>query len=114
MPDLTDSGITLQVIGHDSKAFREGAKRFGQRVMDGEKQTVDFLDSQNTELVATCIVGWTGLEEDDGTPTPYSHAKAVELMGMPELAFVREQVEAYAGKRMNFFSADKGEVGIQG
>jgi hypothetical protein len=103
MPDGTPTGIVLKVVGQDSKEFRNFAKRIASQVMSREdKVSVDELEKQGAEAVAACIVGWTSFLTN-GEPLPYSPEKAIELMATPELAFVREQVEAYVTQRANFF-----------
>ncbi|MEJ7929845.1 hypothetical protein WG922_07665 [Ramlibacter sp. AN1015] len=114
MPDGSPSGIVLQVVGHDSAQFTATAKKWANVMLekeDGAKTNIDELEKQNADLVASFIVGWTGLEEN-GAPLPYSHEKAVQLMSMPELKFVRERVEAFASKRTNFFRPRTQAVGV--
>lgn len=104
-PDGSPSGLVLQVVGQDSKAFREVAKKFAKQMLGTDaRPDIDHLEQQNGELIAACIVGWSGLDDATGS-VPYSADKAVELMLTPELSFIREQVEGFAGKRTNFFRA---------
>ncbi len=107
MPDGTETGIVLKVVGQDSQKFRRTAKQFANVMLaSDQKPTAEELEKHGAELAAACIAGWTGLEEGE-QPIPYSHEKAVELMSMPELSFIREQVEGFASKRANFFRSSK-------
>lgn len=107
LPDGSPTDIKFKVVGQDSKAFRDVAKRYAQQFMGSEdRPSIDVLEQQNSELVAACIVGWSGLTEG-GEPLVYSKEKAVELMLNAELAFLREQVETHVAKRANFFCTNK-------
>jgi hypothetical protein len=110
LPNGDASGIVLKVVSKDSVQYKQAAKKFGQSFMDGKKMTIDEADSANAELAASCIVGWTGLENDDGTELTYSPKVAVQLMANPELAFMKEQVEAFIVNRLNFFRGSKAEA----
>ena len=104
-PDGEPTGIVLKVVGQDSKQVREVTKRFAL-IMDEQKPTLERMnqvEQRASEIVAACIVGWTGLEDEDGNPLPYSPDKALELVSKPELAFISEQVVRYAADRQNFF-----------
>jgi len=103
LPDGTPTDIKLKLVGQDSTQFRTVAKKFAKQMLNNEgKPDIDVLEAQNAELSAACIVGWSGLTENDAE-VPYSPQKAQELMALPQLAFIREQVEGYVAKRTNFF-----------
>lgn len=102
LPDGEPTGIKFKLVGQDSKQFRDLARQFQQKFLGDAKPTADDLEQMNVALTAACIVGWTGLT-DSGEPVPYAKDKALELMAMPELAFIREQVERFTASRRNFF-----------
>lgn len=105
-PDGSPTGLKLKVVGQDSKQFREVAKQYGQQMLGSDsKPDIDLLEKQNTELIASCIVGWDEVIGDDGNPVMYSPENAKALVGTPELTYIRNQVEAYIGQRANFFRA---------
>jgi hypothetical protein len=122
MPTGEPTGITLKVVGQDSKQFRDASKKIAATMIgrdEDEKPDVELLEAQSVDMAAACVVGWTGLEhqvqneevnEQGETivktrlePLPYSSAKAVELLSMPQLTFMRQQVEAFVSKRAAFF-----------
>lgn len=107
LPDGENSGIVLKLISLDAPAPRSVARTYAQNFV-GTKPTIEALEQQNGEVVAACIVGWSGLEDETGAPLPYSAEKAKELMCNSELAFVREQVESFISKRVNFFRREPG------
>lgn len=104
LPDGSPTDIRFKVVGQDSTKFRNVARQMAKSMIgrEGEKPDIDALEQSNVELIASCIVGWSGLTKN-GEEHPYSHAAAVELLGTAELTFIREQVEAYVSKRANFF-----------
>lgn len=106
LPNGAETGIVLDVVGQDSAQYRAVMLRQSKAFLGMEQNTVDpaALAHMNAERVASHIVGWTNLEDEQGAPLAYSAEKAIELMAKPELSFVREQVEAFAEKRTNFFS----------
>ena len=95
------TGVFLHLIGQDTKVFRDKARAVAKSLNGKKPGTVEFdqLEKQNVELAATCIVGWSD-EEAFGVYTP---ARALELMQMDELSWVREQVEEFVKDRANFF-----------
>lgn len=96
----------LHIVGEDSKGFRDLSKRLLKDRLANSKDgkaniDVDQIEKDNIALSAVCIIGWdTELENAFGVYTP---ERAVELMGIPELAWMKEQVEAFKGERSNFF-----------
>lgn len=109
MPDGSPSGLELQLVGQDSESFSKTSKKWAQRMLEkqGETHNIDDLELQNAELIASLIVGWN-------LTTPYSPEEAVKLVLKPELRFVREQVEAFASKRTNFFRSSSSPAGAGG
>jgi hypothetical protein len=99
-----DTDLVFQVISTDNSHFQKRAMEFGQRMMrNPDSISLAESDTFNAESYAACITGWTGWEDDDGNPIPYSHAEALAIMTNPGLSWVRKQVEGYVMKRTNFF-----------
>jgi hypothetical protein len=109
MPTGEKTGIVFQIVGQDSKAFRTTAKRIAEaNLKRQDAATVDEMYNQSIELVCSCVVGWSGLEQDGSDqPLEYSPEKALELLSNPELQFIREQVEAFITQRATFFQHTK-------
>lgn len=103
MPNGEDSGVTLKVVSLDGSAPRAVARAYAQSIVGTDTPDIAAMEKQNAEIVSACIVGWSGLQDDDGQPLPYSADKCLELLGNSELAFIREQVETFVSKRVNFF-----------
>lgn len=103
-PTLGATGIILNLVGQDTKEFRDKVKQIAKfaTLNKAKDLDIDMLEQQNLELVAACIVGWTGLEED-GIAIPFSTKKAFEIISDPAYSIVKEQVEVFVANRKNFF-----------
>jgi len=104
-PEIGPTGIFINLIGQDSKVFRDKAKVIASSLVGKSSKDADYdkLITQSIELAAACIVGWSGLEDEEGNEIPYSPAKALELVADPGLAYLKEQVEEFIADRKNFF-----------
>lgn len=97
-------GLTLHVVGHDSKQFRDTYREILKSTQGKKEADLLELEKSNLRLVAACIVGWDAeAEEAFG---PFSTARALEIVAMDELSFIKEQVEAFISERSNFFRTD--------
>lgn len=106
-PDGTEAYIDL--YSGDSEIARRHSRTVQQRRIDmrrGGKVTVEEIEAETVELLAALTAGWmlVGL---DGQPIeiPYSEQNARDLYAEPGLAWLREQVNAFAGDRANFSRA---------
>ena len=108
LPNGDDTGIVLQVVGKESTQFFDASTKWTTHVQERNenKMTLKEMKEMQADLLASLIVGWSGLTEN-GSPLPYSHATAVRLMDMPELTFLRNAVEEFASDRTNFFRSSK-------
>lgn len=98
------TGVVFNVVGHDSKPFREKARAI---LKSKQNKTTTALDTEleNQELVAACIVGWNASAEE--AFGPYTPQRAAEIVKMDELVYVREQLEVFIAQRANFFRSSK-------
>lgn len=99
-PGTGPTGIYFNLIGQDSKAFRDKARAIAKS-LNAKQKDVDFtsLEDKNDELIATCVVGWSDTEAFG----EYSPARALEIIKMDELSWIKEEVEAFIKERANFF-----------
>lgn len=96
------SVTAMDLNGPSSTAARE----IGRYIINNETPDPEVVHDIDTKMIAAAIVGWTGLEDDNDQPIPYSPEKALELMRMPELSNVRRQVQKFASVRANFFRSE--------
>lgn len=105
LPNGEETDITIKVVGQDSKQFREVSKKWASEIMNAErtkKFDPELYERQQLEICLACITGWAGLQEDD-VEIPFSQEKAKELLAMPELSFIRDQLSGFIAERGNFF-----------
>jgi hypothetical protein len=99
------TGLYLSILPEDSEVYRKKVAELARRrVKAGSELDVVSENELNlelaAELTAASVVGWSNDEAFDG---PYSPERAIELMKLDGLAWVREQVAAFRSKRTNFF-----------
>lgn len=90
-------GVTVNIVGKNSSQFKnkfyeivEKAQAAGQdKKLPAEKMKA--AEVQGAELIAHCIVGWSDNEFFEGE---YSVDRALQIVGAPELAWVKEQLDA--------------------
>ena len=113
MPSGEQTGINLTIQGQDTKAFRDAAKAFAMKQLERKDKAIDLneIEKQRLELAVVCLVDWAGLQEDD-VEVPFSKAKAKELLAMPELSFIVEQIEEFVTQRANFFRPRSGKPSL--
>lgn len=85
------------MIAAESAANRERKER-GEPVRDADQFWVELLAS-------TVLVGWRDLEDDNGSPLPYSADEAAKILQDERFADVREFVEREAASRRNYRDA---------
>jgi hypothetical protein len=102
--DGTPSDLKLRLVSADSLNFHSVVTRQAQdALLKGDELSILERQRNVAEQIASCIIGWEGLEDDNDVPIPYSKERATELILNPELTYIREQVDAFVAKRSNFF-----------
>lgn len=66
--------------------YANGVKNF-EDLDEAEKERIEVRS-----LAEAVLVDWRGVEDDDGTPIPYSVEKAEEILRMPEAVALREWI----------------------
>lgn len=105
-PGGEEAWIDLHSI--DSKPWRTTVRaQQDRRMRTRGRPSAEEIDSDTTELFAAVTVGWR-LFTLDGEPidVPCSATNARELYAMPELSWLREQVDAFVADRGNFKRAN--------
>ena len=111
-PITGETDWILTIVGIDSAEFNKSMSVKAQRLIDGKgAQSIEERQKDAAELVAACIVGWTGLSSN-GVQIPYSPEKALELISDPSLSWVKEQVETFVNTRANFFRSSQATAGV--
>jgi len=105
-PTLGATGIILNLLGPDSKQVRDKAKALVKLGLGKKELTtadIEQAELQSNEVLAAAIVGWTGIEDENGEEITYTPAKALEFISDPGLSFMKEQIDQFIGERKNFF-----------
>lgn len=95
IPEL--QGVRLQVRGTNNSDWRKLSARLIDAIPRkdriGGRISPAQQDALTTRLLVNCgLLGWEGIEDEDGKPLPYSKAKAEELLSDPAYAKFREGV----------------------
>jgi tRNA splicing endonuclease len=92
-----DLGTTIHLLGIDSDAYKNATKKQQERILKQamRNRNMGGIESAERErmsldLLASCIVGWDGLELD-GQALPFSYDNATRVI--EEFPWIREQVD---------------------
>lgn len=98
-----DPKVTVTVAGTYSKRYRsaQDANRKWWRKHARSKPSDDVIDGQALELIAACIIAWSGFTAD-GKDYPLTKANAIHLLTV--MPWVREQIETAMTDHEGFFS----------
>ena len=96
-----DLGITITLIGTDSKTFRDISKSRATASLKKKTREIDLdqNESDAVELLAKCTKGWTGITEN-GKEVSFSYDNAVQLY--TKYIWLREQIDRFMADRSNF------------
>ena len=96
-----DLGITITLIGTDSKTFRDISKSRATASLKKKTREIDLdqNESDAVELLAKCTKGWTGITEN-GKEVAFSYDNAVQLY--TKYLWLREQIDRFMADRSNF------------
>jgi hypothetical protein len=98
-------GATIVVVGSDGATYmakvRELQRQHMHRVKRNPKasRSPQEIHDDAIQLVAACVTGWSGIEDDKGTIV-FSEANAIKLFTDHQWIF--EQVDAAINDRANF------------
>ena len=96
-----DLGITITLIGTDSKTFRDISKSRATASLKKKTREIDLdqNESDAVELLAKCTKGWSGITEN-GKEVVFSFDNAVQLY--TKYLWLREQIDRFMVDRSNF------------
>lgn len=100
--------VTIKLLGTDSKTWRnmnrDRSRALSLQMQKKGRKKIDFTmsDEDACEMLATCTIGWEGIEDGD-KPIEFSVEAACQMY-MDHL-WIREQVDAFIGDRANFFTS---------
>lgn len=92
--------VVLIVAGPDSDVQRRARLKMQDALYAFRgRPPADEFDRLEIERLARCIVGWR--VKRDGQDVPFAFSVAVKILS--EFRFIREQVEAFAASRVDYF-----------
>ena len=96
-----DLGITITLIGTDSKTFRDISKSRATASLKKKSREIDLDQNEqdSIELLARCTKGWSGITEN-GKEIAFSYDNAVQLY--TKYLWLREQIDRFMADRSNF------------
>ena len=96
-----DLGITITLIGTDSKTFRDISKIRATMALKKKTREIDLDQNEqdSIELLARCTKGWSGITEN-GKDIPFSYENAVKIY--TKYLWLREQIDRFMADRSNF------------
>ena len=96
-----DLGITITMIGTDSKTFRDISKSRATASLKKKTREIDLdqNESEAVELLAKCTKGWSGITEN-GKEVAFSYDNAVDIY--TKYIWLREQIDRFMADRSNF------------
>ena len=96
-----DLGITITLIGTDSKTFRDISKSRATASLKKKTREIDLdqNESDAVELLAKCTKGWSGITEN-GKEVAFSYDNAVRIY--TKYLWLREQIDRFMADRSNF------------
>lgn len=94
-------GVRLKVRGLENTDYRRLRNRLIAEIPRGERlkgADILTLEKINGQLLSeTVLVGWDGIEADDGRPLPFNKEKALQVINDPMFIVFRNAVEWAAG-----------------
>ena len=97
-----DSELRMKIRSTKSKVFQAELSRLAKEKLDlinelkdkkDRGQALENLEFDMQREIAWCLVAdWSGLEEDDGTPIPFSVERCREIITDPDALVVRDRV----------------------
>lgn len=111
LPTGEDSGAKLHVIGDQSAAVKQHSKNIYQRFQqkeatakrkgkEPEAMTLDEADALSVEGALVRLVGWEGIEGEDGKAVKFTKEAAEEFLKNVEWA--RPQIMEQSADVVNF------------
>jgi hypothetical protein len=95
----------IDLLSMDSPPVMKAQRAAQNRRLAGKARrlTAEELFAESTEVMAAATKGWRLLTlQGDAIEAPCSPGNAAELYAMPELAWLRDQVDSFLADRGNF------------
>lgn len=98
-PEGIPCGVTLHLLGKDSKEFQDLASELAEL---RDKQELDAKEVA-IKMLCTVVVDWEEEPVEGETPTAFDKAEFEKMLRSGEYGWVAEQVNAKLDDRASFF-----------
>ena len=112
-PFQTNSALFFEVVGENSTQYKNARREllmskpseyFSSVDMSKPAEFVgrsDELEKDAIRLLAACVIGWSGFEEE------YSQELLIDILTQPEFDWLVNQLRDYIADSSNFFQGSK-------
>lgn len=105
--DKDENTIVITCLGKHSAAYIATQNRLSNRRLKeargrGPTSTVEEMEAETIELLASAIIGWSDNLEMSGMAFPFSPENAFALLSNNKLRWIREQIDEFVGDIGNF------------
>jgi hypothetical protein len=99
-------GVRVKILGIDSDTYKKKQRQITDKRINNRKMKITSaeLESEGLALVASCIVEWEGVEDNDGAVV-CNESNVRKFLS--ENTFVKEQIDAAIADRANFIGSFK-------
>lgn len=104
--DGTATGFRVTILGKDSDAYRKAEASQRERAIRAANTTGSFrvtpeqIEKNTFELISCCVIGWEGLEDENGQNIPFNEENLRRLLD--ESPYVKEILDRNIGDRSLF------------
>lgn len=123
VPVVTEDGtienqstnLVLHVVGTQSSQYSNARRSllssknqdyFKEKNMDDPKKVIEFSEEvqmDQAKLLASCVLGWSGFEDDNGNEQAFDRNLLIEYLTMPEMGFLIDQLQSFISDPKNFY-----------
>ena len=99
-------GVRVKILGIDSDPYKKKQRQITDKRINNRKMKITSaeLESEGLSLIASCIVEWEGVEDNDGAVL-CNESNVRKFLS--ENTFVKEQIDAAIADRANFIGSFK-------
>jgi hypothetical protein len=99
-------GVRVKILGIDSDAYKKKQRQITDKRINNRKMKITSaeLESEGLSLIASCVVEWEGVEDNDGAVV-CNESNVRKFLS--ENTFIKEQIDAAIADRANFIGSFK-------
>lgn len=106
LKDSDNNNVTITLLGSDSTQMRTAMSARAKQQLNSKKPnqitTIDEAEQASSELLASVVVAWNGIEEN-GVVLECNPSNVVGVL--KKYSWLRLQIDQFVSDRSNFFKA---------